>query len=84
MGEMNEREIHAASTDELEQLTRDIVDELAGRSSPEAFSSLLALSRHIGERIGTSAQQLSATMSWAQIGNLAGTSRQNAWARWNS
>ena len=81
---MNERELLTASTDELEQLTRDIIDELAGRPHPEAFRSLLALSGHVGECIGTSAQKLSATMSWAQIGDLAGTSRQNAWARWNS
>jgi hypothetical protein len=81
---MSERELHTSSTAELEQLTRDIIDELAGRPNPDAFLSLLALSGHVGERIGTSAQQLSTTMSWAQIGDLAGTSRQNAWARWNS
>jgi len=71
------------SIDELTSVARKAIAELAQRPDTVAFQSLLEISQLVGECLGTSAQTLSTHMSWAQIGDVAGTSRQNAWARWS-
>lgn len=76
-------ELANASIDELQQLVQAALAELADRPDVEAFTALLSMNGEVAESIGRSAQQLSASMSWAQIGDLAGTSRQNAWSRWS-
>lgn len=74
----------AASIDELADAARSALAELAGRNETEAFQALLGMSAYVGECLSKNAQLLSAQMSWAQIADVAGTSRQNAWARWSS
>ncbi len=76
-------ELGNASIAELEATARAALSELATRPDVDAFTALLAMSGFVGECTNTSAQQMSGSMSWAQIGELAGTSRQNAWSRWS-
>jgi hypothetical protein len=69
---------------ELELLARAAVEQLAGLTDPEAFQALLRISALVGEALGTNARTLAAHGSWAKVAEVAGTSRQAAWARWSS
>ncbi len=60
-----------------------MVDALAERTEPEAFAALLALSEQVGTALGVSARSLAESGSWAEVGTVAGTSRQAAWSRWS-
>jgi len=76
-------DLTALSIDQLTRRAELALDELAQRANPEAFEALLGMTTYVGSCISVSAQLLSSTVSWARIGELAGTSRQNAWARWS-
>ncbi len=76
------RDVDAASTPELAAMVRDAIAALATRPDPAAFSELLGLTHVIGVALGESARALAETSSWAQVGDVAGTSRQAAWERW--
>jgi hypothetical protein len=69
---------------ELEAEARDAVLELAERADPEAFQALLRLSALVGESLGVNARALAGNGSWAKVAEVAGTTRQAAWARWSS
>lgn len=77
-------ELGTFSITELEELARAALSELATRTDVGAFTALLAMSGYVGECTSASARQMAESMSWAQIGEVAGTSRQNAWSRWSS
>lgn len=68
----------------LADQARAALQALAQRPDLAAFEALLDLSRAAGECVGDSARLLAAEGSWAQVAGVAGTSRQAAWARWNS
>lgn len=70
------------SEEELAALLRATVSELARRGTPASFTALIDASAHVGASLGESARQLAAAGSWAQVGDLSGTTRQAAWARW--
>lgn len=80
----NPRDLDGKSTAEVEAIARAALSALAQRDDVDAFGALLAMNAHLAECTAISAQQLSSSMSWTQIGNLAGTSRQNAWSRWSN
>ena len=67
---------------ELERAAREAIAELANTADPAAFEALLRLSDHLGQSLGASARHLAATNSWARVADVAGTTRQAAWARW--
>ncbi|HEY9349676.1 MAG TPA: hypothetical protein VIP75_03205 [Acidothermales bacterium] len=75
-------ELDAMSTAEVAAMVRDGVAALSRRSDPEAFGALVELTRIVGESLGESARALAGASSWAQVGDVAGTSRQAAWERW--
>ena len=79
-----ESELQNSSITDLENVARATLAELATRPDVTAINALLAMGGYVGECTSVSAQTLSTSMSWAQIGDLAGTSRQNAWSRWSS
>ena len=60
------------------------IEALAERPEPEAFAALLQLSEQVGSALGVSARSLANAGSWAEVGTVAGTSRQAAWSRWSS
>jgi hypothetical protein len=70
------------TTEALAQQARQAVEALARRSDPAAFSELLRLSAFVGESLGVSARSLAEGGSWAQVGEVAGVTRQAAWSRW--
>jgi hypothetical protein len=79
---MPDRDVHKMETTELAALVREAVAVLAQRSEPAAFSELLDLTQVLGVALGDSARALAGASSWAQVGDVAGTSRQAAWERW--
>ena len=70
------------SEEELAALLRATVSVLARRGTPASFTALIDARAHVGASLGESARQLAAAGSWAQVGDLSGTTRQAAWARW--
>jgi hypothetical protein len=74
--------LDAMSTPELASMLRDGVEALARRSDAQAFAELVDLTQVLGEALGESARALAGASSWAQVGDVAGTSRQAAWERW--
>jgi hypothetical protein len=70
------------TTEALAQQARQAVEALARLSDPAAFSELLRLSALVGESLGVSARSLAEGGSWAQVGEVAGVTRQAAWSRW--
>jgi predicted choloylglycine hydrolase len=69
--------------DELVDVARAAITGLARSDDPEAFAHLLRLSQQIGECLGTSARTIASGRSWSGVAELAGTTRQAAWARWS-
>jgi hypothetical protein len=61
---------------------RQLLDELAGSPDPAAFTALLELQADLGLALAQSARTLAEASSWSSVADLAGTSRQAAWARW--
>ena len=72
------------TTEALAQQARQAVEALARSSDPAAFSELLSLSALVGESLGVSARSLANGGSWAQVGDVAGVTRQAACSRWRS
>ena len=68
---------------ELADQARSALEELALRPELDAFQELLALSQLAGECVGESARALAANSSWAQVGDVSGTTKQAAWSRWS-
>ncbi|HSU00888.1 MAG TPA: hypothetical protein VLJ85_24810 [Geodermatophilus sp.] len=69
--------------EELANVARAAITGLARSDDPEAFAHLLRLSQQIGECLGASARNLASGRSWSGVADLAGTTRQAAWARWS-
>jgi hypothetical protein len=69
--------------DELAEVARAALRGLAESDDPAAFAHLLQLSEQIGESLAVSARNLAAGRSWSGVADLAGTTRQAAWARWS-
>jgi predicted choloylglycine hydrolase len=69
--------------DELAHLARAAIAGLARSDDPQAFAHLLQLSQQVGECLGVSARNLASGRSWSGVADLAGTTRQAAWARWS-
>jgi hypothetical protein len=69
--------------DELAHMARAAIAGLARSDDPEAFAHLLQLSQQVGECLGASARNLASGRSWSGVADLAGTTRQAAWARWS-
>jgi predicted choloylglycine hydrolase len=69
--------------EELANAARAAITGLARSDDPEAFAHLLRLSQQIGECLGASARHLASGRSWSGVADLAGTTRQAAWARWS-
>jgi hypothetical protein len=69
--------------DELAHLARAAIAGLAQSDDPAAFAHLLELSQQVGECLGESARNLASGRSWSGVADLAGTTRQAAWARWS-
>jgi hypothetical protein len=72
------------TTEALGQQARQAVEALARSADPAAFSELLRLSALVGESLGASARSVADGGSWAQVGEVAGVTRQAAWSRWRS
>ena len=68
----------------LEVEARNAILQLAEQTDPEAFQALLRLSALVGESLGVNARALAGHGSWAKVAEVAGTTRQAAWARWSS
>ena len=68
---------------ELGRLARDALSALASRGDPEAFAELLSMNAHVGLCLGEAARTLAAHGSWSQVGDVSGTTKQAAWARWS-
>ena len=68
----------------LEAQAREAILQLAEQPDPEAFQALLRLSALAGESLGVSARSIAGSGSWAKVAEVAGTTRQAAWARWSS
>jgi hypothetical protein len=79
---MSHPDLAALATPELGSIVRDAVAVLANRHEPAAFSELIDLTHVLGAALGESARALAEASSWAQVGDVAGTSRQAAWERW--
>jgi len=77
-------DLAAASVSELADLVRRAINELAHRSDHAVFAELLSLQEALGMALGDSARTLAANGSWAQVADVAGTSRQAAWQRWRT
>jgi predicted choloylglycine hydrolase len=76
------RDAQDRTPDELADMARAAIDGLARSHDPAAFARLLELSQQVGECLGVSARNLAAGRSWSGVADLAGTTRQAAWARW--
>jgi predicted choloylglycine hydrolase len=72
-----------ATPDELAEVARAAIQVLAESDDPAAFAHLLGLSRRVGECLGVSARNLAGGRSWSGVADVAGTTRQAAWARWS-
>ena len=68
--------------DELADVARAALRGLADSDDPAAFAHLLRLSAELGECLGVSARQVAGSRSWSGVADVAGTTRQAAWARW--
>ena len=77
-------DLSAASVTELADLVRRVITELSDRPDHAVFSELLSLQAALGTALGDSARTLAANGSWAQVADVAGTSRQAAWQRWRT
>ena len=77
-------DLDAAAVSELADLVRRVINELAHRPDHAVFAELLSLQETLGTALGDSARTLAATGSWAQVADMAGTSRQAAWQRWRT
>jgi len=69
--------------DELAGQAEAALRALASSPDPAAFDHLLRLSQLVGTCIGDSARTIAEHGSWAAVGDIAGTTRQAAWARWH-
>ena len=74
--------VEHGTPDELAAVARAALHGLAESSDPAAFGHLLRLSAELGECLGVSARQVAANRSWSGVADVAGTTRQAAWARW--
>ena len=61
---------------------RQLLDELAVSPDPAAFTALLELQADLGLALAQSGRTLAEASSWSRVADLAGMSRQAAWARW--
>jgi len=77
-------DLSAARVSELADLVRRAIQELARRTDHAVFAELLSLQEAIGMALGESARTLAEHGSWAQVADVAGTSRQAAWQRWRT
>jgi hypothetical protein len=75
-------DLDQASTVELADLAAATLSRLAERDDRDAFAALLHLSQLAGEAVGASARTLARGSSWSGVADVAGTTRQAAWARW--
>jgi hypothetical protein len=71
------------TVDELAEQAETALRMLATSPDPAALEHLLRLSQVTGVCIGDSARTLAEHGSWAEVGSIAGTTRQAAWARWH-
>jgi len=78
------KELAGLSTQELAGLARDCLEALGRQGSKDAFAELLQISPIVGEALGEVARSLEENSSWAQVGQIAGTTKQAAWSRWRS
>lgn len=63
---------------------RECLDALARSTDLAAFEELVGLSAYVGEAVGRSARLQAEASSWTTVGNLVGTTKQAAWARWRT
>ena len=75
-------DLDRATPEELAELAAAVLRALAERSDPEAFAQLLRLTQVVGECMATAARTLADERSWSGVADIAGTTRQAAWARW--
>jgi predicted choloylglycine hydrolase len=72
-----------ATPDELADVAGKALSALAESKDPAAFAHLLHLSQQIGTHLAVSARNLAEGHSWSGVADVAGTTRQAAWARWS-
>ncbi len=82
MPESPDPRLDSLSTAEVAELARRAMSVLASRADQESFSALVDLQSHAGVSLGEAARGLAAYGSWAQVGDLMGTTKQAAWSRW--
>ena len=75
-------DLDQATPDELAELAAAALRALAQRADPDAFAHLLQLTQVVGECMATAARTLADERSWSGVADIAGTTRQAAWARW--
>ncbi len=75
-------DLDLATPDELAELAAAALRALAQRADPDAFAHLLRLTQVVGECMATAARTLADERSWSGVADIAGTTRQAAWARW--
>ena len=78
----SQQDFGRATPEELAELAAAALRALAERADPEAFAQLLQLTQVVGECMATAARNLADERSWSGVGDIAGTTRQAAWARW--
>jgi hypothetical protein len=69
--------------DEVAELIRSAIAELAGRGTTSAFKALIQLSGELGASLGEAARRVAGGASWSQVAEISGTSKQAAWSRWH-
>ena len=75
-------DLDQATPNELAELAAAALRALAQRADPDAFAHLLVLTQVVGECMATAARTLADERSWSGVADIAGTTRQAAWARW--
>jgi hypothetical protein len=69
--------------DELADLIRSAVAELAARGTTSSFRALIEISGELGSSLGEAARRVAEGTSWSQVAEISGTSKQAAWSRWH-
>lgn len=69
--------------DQLAEQAESALLALSTSTDPTAFGHLLRLTQLAGECVGDSARILAEHGSWSGVADIAGTTRQAAWARWH-
>ncbi len=81
---MNPEGMEPGTPEDLAELAEMTLRALAASRDPAAFGHLLRLTEVVGDCIAEAARTLANESSWSGVADIAGTTRQAAWARWRA